>query len=171
MHRNTILAILLIASPILFVLAAYPDTFSMSWNQGRGGFLFALAFIVAELVGIKFAVSRNNLIFAIPLAVITIIYFVALNFGLHDYILDAAPAFNVQLIYSWEWFWDFVVMTLFVTTSAAILFRRKWIRILPAGPIFLGGSAIILSLDAFFRMIRLVHYNTLYLIWYKQTYG
>ena len=150
MHRNTILAILLISSPILFVLAAYPDTFSMSWNQGRGGFLFALAFIVAELVGIKFAVSRNNLIFAIPLAVITIIYFVALNFGLHDYIMDAAPAFNVQLIYSWEWFWDFVVITIFVTCSAAILFGKKWIRILPAGPIFLGGSAIILSLDAFF---------------------
>jgi len=150
MHRNTILAILLISSPILFVLAAYPDTFSMSWNQGRGGFLFALAFIVAELVGIKFAVSRNNLIFAIPLAVITISYFVALNFGLHDYIMDAAPAFNVQLIYSWEWFWDFVVITIFVTCSAAILFGKKWIRILPAGPIFLGGSAIILSLDAFF---------------------
>ena len=150
MHRNTILAILLISSPILFVLAAYPDTFSMSWNQGRGGFLFALAFIVAELVGIKFAVSRNNLIFAIPLAVITISYFVALNFGLHDYIMDAAPAFDVQLIYSWEWFWDFVVITIFVTCSAAILFGKKWIRILPAGPIFLGGSAIILSLDAFF---------------------
>ena len=150
MHRNTILAILLISSPILFVLAAYPETFSMSWNQGRGGFLFALAFIVAELVGIKFAVSRNNLIFAIPLAVITISYFVALNFGLHDYIMDAAPAFNVQLIYSWEWFWDFVVITIFVTCSAAILFGKKWIRILPAGPIFLGGSAIILSLDAFF---------------------
>ncbi len=150
MHRNTILAILLISSPILFVLAAYPDTFSMSWNQGRGGFLFALAFIVAELVGIKFAVSRNNLIFVIPLAVITITYFVALNFGLHDYIMDAAPAFDVQLIYSWEWFWDFVVITIFVTVSAAILFGKKWIRILPAGPIFLGGSAIILSLDAFF---------------------
>jgi len=150
MHRNTVLAILLISSPILFVLAAYPDTFSMSWNQGRGGFLFALAFIVAELVGIKFAVSRNNLIFAIPLAVITISYFVALNFGLHDYIMDAAPAFNVQLIYSWEWFWDFIVITIFVTCSAAILFGKKWIRILPAGPIFLGGSAIILSLDAFF---------------------
>jgi len=48
---------LLIASPILFVLAVYPDSFSMSWNQGRGGFLFGLAFIVAEIIGIKFIVS------------------------------------------------------------------------------------------------------------------
>ena len=50
MHRNTIFAILLIASPIIFVFIAYSDTFSMRWNQGRGGFLFGLAFIFAEIV-------------------------------------------------------------------------------------------------------------------------
>ena len=119
MHKNTILAMLLIASPILFVFIAYSDTFSMSWNQGRGGFLFGLAFIVAEIVGIKFVVSKNRLIFGIPLVVATILYFVALDFGLHDYILNAAPAFNVVgcevanpqgCIYSWGWLWDFVII-------------------------------------------------------------
>jgi thaumarchaeosortase len=150
MHKNTILSMLLIASPILFVLAAYPDSFSMSWNQGRGGFLFGLAFIVAEIVGIKFIVSRTRLIFGIPLAVTTIIYFVLLDFGLHDYIINAAPAFNVQLIYSWEWFWDFLVITIFAISASVLMFGKKWIRIVIAGPVFLGGSAIILSLDAFF---------------------
>jgi len=150
MHKNTILSMLLIASPILFVLAAYPDSFSMSWNQGRGGFLFGLAFIVAEIVGIKFIVSRTRLIFGIPLAVATIIYFVLLDFGLHDYIINAAPAFNVQLIYSWEWFWDFLVITIFAISASILMFGKKWIRIVIAGPVFLGGSAIILSLDAFF---------------------
>ena len=141
---------LLIASPILFVLAVYPDSFSMSWNQGRGGFLFGLAFIVAEIVGIKFIVSRTRLIFGIPLAAVTIIYFVLLDFGLHDYIINAAPAFNVQLIYSWEWFWDFLVITIFAISASILMFGKKWIRIVIAGPVFLGGSAIILSLDAFF---------------------
>jgi len=141
---------LLIASPILFVLAVYPDSFSMSWNQGRGGFLFGLAFIVAEIVGIKFIVSRTRLIFGIPLAIATIIYFVLLDFGLHDYIINAAPAFNVQLIYSWEWFWDFLVITIFAISASILMFGKKWIRIVIAGPVFLGGSAIILSLDAFF---------------------
>jgi len=150
MHKNTILSILLIASPILFVLAAYPDSFSMSWNQGRGGFLFGLAFIVAEIVGIKFIVSKRRLIFGIPLAAVTIIYFVLLDFGLHDYIINAAPAFNVQLIYSWEWFWDFLVITIFAISASILMFGKKWIRIVIAGPVFLGGSAIILSLDAFF---------------------
>jgi len=141
---------LLIASPILFVLAVYPDSFSMSWNQGRGGFLFGLAFIVAEIIGIKFIVSRTRLIFGIPLAVATIIYFVLLDFGLHDYIINAAPAFNVQLIYSWEWFWDFLVITIFAIAASILMFGKKWIRIVIAGPVFLAGSAIILSLDAFF---------------------
>ena len=141
---------LLIASPILFVLAAYPDSFSMSWNQGRGGFLFGLAFIVAEIIGIKFIVSRRRLIFGIPLAAVTIIYFVLLDFGLHDYIINAAPAFNVQLIYSWEWFWDFLVITIFAISASILMFGKKWIRIVIAGPVFLAGSAIILSLDAFF---------------------
>jgi len=158
MHKNTILAMLLIASPILFVFIVYSDTFSMSWNQGRGGFLFGLAFIVAEIVGIKFVVSKNRLIFGIPLVVATILYFVALDFGLHDYILNAAPAFNVVgcevanphgCIYSWGWLWDFVIITIFVISAAVILFGKKWIRIVIAGPVFLG-SAIILSLDTFF---------------------
>jgi thaumarchaeosortase len=150
MHKNTILSMLLIASPILFVLAAYPDSFSMSWNQGRGGFLFGLAFIVAEIIGVKFIVSKRRLIFGIPLAVVTIIYFVLLDFGLHDYIINAAPAFNVQLIHSWEWFWDFLVITIFAISASILMFGKKWIRIVIAGPVFLGGSAIILSLDAFF---------------------
>jgi len=150
MHKNTILSMLLIASPILFVLAAYPDSFSMSWNQGRGGFLFGLAFIVAEIVGVRFIVSKRRLIFGIPLAIATIIYFVLLDFGLHDYIINAAPAFNVQLIYSWEWFWDFLVITIFAISASVLMFGKKWIRIVIAGPVFLGGSAIILSLDAFF---------------------
>ena len=141
---------LLIASPILFVLAVYHDSFSMSLNQGRGGFLFGLAFIVAEIIGIKFIVSRTRLIFGIPLAVATIIYFVLLDFGLHDYIINAAPAFNVQLIYSWEWFWDFLVITIFAISASILMFGKKWIRIVIAGPVFLAGSAIILSLDAFF---------------------
>ena len=141
---------LLIASPILFVLAVYPDSFSMSWNQGRGGFLFGLAFIVAEIVGIRFIVSKRRLIFGIPLAIATIIYFVLLDFGLHDYIINAAPAFNVQLIYSWEWFWDFLVITIFAISASILMFGKKWIRRVIAGPVFLGGSAIILSLDAFF---------------------
>ena len=149
-NRNLIIAIILISSPILFALVAYPDTFSLSWNQGRGGFLFALAFIVAELLGLKLEIPKKRIIAVIPLAVLTIVYLIALENGLREFIEESGEAYNVQLIFSWTWMWDFIIMAIFVVASLFILFGKKWIRIAPAGPIFLSGSAIILSLDAFF---------------------
>jgi thaumarchaeosortase len=149
-NRNLIIAIILISSPILFALVAYPDTFSLSWNQGRGGFLFALAFIVAELLGLKLEIPTKRLIAVIPLAVLTIVYLIALENGLREFIEESGEAYNVQLIFSWTWMWDFIIMAIFVVVSLFIFFGKKWIRIAPAGPIFLSGSAIILSLDAFF---------------------
>lgn len=151
MQNKTLIAgILLLSSPILFALAVFPDSFSLSWNQGRGGFLFALAFIVAELVGLKLNIPKKRLLAAIPLVVITIVYLIGLEYGLREYIEGGSEIYNVQLIFSWTWMWDFIVMTAFIVTTLFIFFGKKWIRISPAGPIFLGGSAVILSLDAFF---------------------
>lgn len=134
----------------MFALIYQPDSFSLSWNQGRGGWLFATAFVVAELVGIKLAISRKKVLLTIPPAAAVIAYLVALNFGLREYIQDAAKSYNVNLVHSWSWMWDFIIMGAFVIIAVTILFGKKWIRIAPAGPIFLCGSAIILSLDAFF---------------------
>jgi thaumarchaeosortase len=149
-NKSLIAGILLISSPILFALAVFPDSFSLSWNQGRGGFLFALAFIVAELVGLKLKISTKRLLTIIPLAALTIAYLIGLEYGLRDYIQGGSEVYDVQLIFSWTWMWDFIVMTSFVVSTLFIFFGKRWIRISPAGPIFLGGSAVILSLDAFF---------------------
>ena len=149
-NKSVILAILLIASPTIFALAAFPDSFSLSWNQGRGGFLFAMAFIAAELVGLKLVIPKKRLIAIISLAAITIIYLTSLEVGLRNYLISIAPNYHVQLIYSWTWMWDFIVMAIFFVASMTILFGKRWIRISPAGPIYTVGTAIILSLDAFF---------------------
>ncbi len=140
----------MISSPILFALVVFPDSFSLSWNQGRGGFLFALAFVVAELVGLKLNIPTKRLLAVVPLVVITIAYLIGLEYGLREYIEGGAEIYDVQLIFSWTWMWDFIVMTAFMVATLFIFFGTKWIRISPAGPIFLGGSAVILSLDAFF---------------------
>jgi thaumarchaeosortase len=150
MQKILLLAILVIVSPVLFALITYPDSFSLSWNQGRGGFLFAMAFIVAELIGVRLAIPQRRLLAIIPLAAAVIAYLVLLDFGLRDYITNGAQQYNVNLVYSWTWMWDFVIMGSFVIAAVSILFGKRWIRIAPAGPIFLCGSAIILSLDAFF---------------------
>lgn len=148
--KSITFAIIIIISPVLFALVYQPDSFSLSWNQGRGGWLFAMAFVVAELVGLKLIVSQKKVLYTIPFAAAVIAYLISLNYGLRTYIQDAAKVYNVNLIHSWTWMWDFIIMGAFVIAAVTILFGKKWIRIAPAGPIFLCGSAIILSLDAFF---------------------
>jgi len=150
MQINLLLGIILIASPTVFALVAYPDTISMSWNEGRGGFLFAVVFLAAELFGINLGISKKKLLAIIPLAILVIAYLVALDNGLQDYIRQVGESYEVPLIYSWIWLWDYIIMTAFVVATLFIYFGKKWIRIAPAAPIFLGGSAIILSLDALF---------------------
>ncbi len=147
---NLILGISLIASPILFAMIAFPDSIAWSWNEGRGGYLFALVFVVAELIGLKIIISKKRLLAVVPLVLLTISYLISLEYGLREYIIESAEVFDVQLIYSWTWMWDFIVMGIFIIVTLTIFFGRRWIRIAPAGPIFLTGTAIILSLDAFF---------------------
>ena len=77
-------------------------------------------------------------------------YLISLEYGLRDFIIDASNQFDVQLLDSWTWMWDFVIMAIFVIVGLSIFFGKRWVRIAPAGPIFLTGTAIILSLDAFF---------------------
>ncbi len=147
---NLIFGILIISSPILFAMIAFPDSISFSWNEWRGGYLFAVVFLIAELIGLKIVISKKRLLAVIPMALLTISYLISLEYGLRDYIIESAEQFDVQLIYSWTWMWDFVVMAIFVVVALYIFFGKRWVRIAPAGPIFLTGTAIILSLDAFF---------------------
>ncbi|MHA7647550.1 thaumarchaeosortase [Nitrosopumilus sp. S4] len=147
---NLIFGILIISSPILFSMIAFPDSIAWSWNEGRGGYFFALVFIIAELVGLKIVISKKRLLSVMPMAIATIGYLISLEYGLREYIIASAESFDVQLIFSWTWMWDFVVMAIFTVAALSIFFGKRWIRIAPAGPIFLTGTAIILSLDAFF---------------------
>ena len=147
---NLVVGIIIITSPILFAFALSPNSFDMSWNQGRGDFLFALVFVVAELVGLKIIIPNKRLVFTIPLVAGMFSYFIALEYGLRDYLFNSSGTFDIQLLDSWIWMWDFLLMTVFTIAVLSIYFGTRWIRIAPAAPIFLGGSAVILSLDAFF---------------------
>ena len=150
MNWNLIFGISIISSPILFAMIAYPDSIAWSWNEGRGGYLFALIFVVAELVGLRIVISKKRLLAAIPFALVTIAYLVSLEHGLRDDIIAYGESIDIPLIFSFTWMWDFIVMAIFVLVVLTIFFGKRWIRIAPAGPIFLTGTAVILSLDAFF---------------------
>ena len=94
-NKNLIIAIGVIASPILFALVVFPDSFSLSWNQGRGGFLFALAFIIAELVGLKIGVSKQRILAVIPLSALVIAYLLSLYYGLREYIIQGSDVYDI----------------------------------------------------------------------------
>ncbi|MDE1725349.1 MAG: thaumarchaeosortase [Thaumarchaeota archaeon] len=149
-NKSVIYALAILASPILFALVVFPDTFSLGWNQGRGGFLFAMAFVAAELIGLKLDIPKKRLLAIIPLAGAVIVYLTSLEFGLKHYLVSIAPQFHVLINDSWTWMWDFIVIAIFFMISMTVLFGKRWIRISPAGPIYAAGTAIILSLDAFF---------------------
>ena len=145
-----ILGIIIISSPILFAIIAYPDSVAWSWNEGRGGYLFALIFVVAELIGLKILISKRKLIATIPISIVVIGYLFFLENGFRDYLTNVGEDLNVQLIYSCTWMWDFIVMAIFFVIVLSVFFGKRWVRIVPAAPIFLTGTGIILSLDAFF---------------------
>lgn len=150
---NTSIAVtLVLISPIIFVLVFDSKSFNLSWNEGRGGFLFAMAFIAAELVGMRHPVSQKKFFIVAALAALAISYFALLPFGLYDTIKNAGLSYGIrkEVVGSWTFMWDFAVMALFAGASLAILFGKKWYKIAPAGAIYLAGSAVILSLDAFF---------------------
>jgi thaumarchaeosortase len=150
--NSSVAVTIVLILPIIFTLAIYPNSFNLSWNEGRGGFIFALAFIAAELIGTRQPVSKKKFLVVAGLAAITIVYFAALQYGLSDFIRQTGLSYGIrnEVVGSWMFMWDFAVMALFVGASLAVLFGRKWYKIAPAGAIYLAGSAVILSLDAFF---------------------
>ena len=50
-------------------MIAFPDSIAWSWNEGRGGYFFALVFVVAELIGLKIMISKKRLLAVIPMAI------------------------------------------------------------------------------------------------------
>ena len=147
---NLIFGISIISSPILFAMIAFPDSIAWSWNEGRGGYLFALIFVVAELIGLRIVISKKRLLAVIPMALLVIVYLISLEYGFRDYIIAYGESIDIPLIFSFTWMWDFIVMAIFILVALTVFFGTRWIRIAPAAPIFLTGTAIILSLDAFF---------------------
>jgi thaumarchaeosortase len=113
--NSGIIVTLLLIAPIMFTLIAYPDTFYLSWNVGRGGFLFAMVFIAAEVIGSNQKINSKKFFLIIGLLNLTIGYFIAIEeLGLKESIRAAAPIYNVQIQESWTLMWDFTIMVLYV---------------------------------------------------------
>ncbi len=150
-HANTYTLIILVM-PIVFVFMIFPHSFTLSWNEGRGGFLFALIFLLFELTTKPVGIADTKKFFIITcMSLLTIFYFASLDtLGVKQIIENSGPKFGVVLIQSWKWMWDYVVLELFISLSLLILFGTRFYKVAPSAIIYLAGNAVILSLDAFF---------------------
>ena len=149
--NSGIIVTLLLIAPIMFTLIAYPGTFYLSWNVGRGGLLFAIVFIAAEVIGSNQKINSKKFYLIIAALSITVGYFIAIEeLGLKESIRAAASIYNVQIQESWTLMWDFIIMVLYVSICLSILYGKKGFKIAPAGLVFIAGIVVILSLDAFF---------------------
>lgn len=149
---TNLLPIFLLSFPVLFALILDPKSFTLSWNEGRGGLLFAMTFIAAELIGrdVRKSTNRKRVITVVILAAATSAYIGSLDLGLKKILVNIGSTFHVQLIDSWVWMLDFSVISFYVILSLMLLLGKHWYKIAPAGAVFLVGTTIILSLDAFF---------------------
>lgn len=149
--NSSIIVTLLLIAPIIFTLIAYHDTFYLSWNVGRGGLLFAMVFIAAEVIGSNQKINNKKFYLIIGLLSLTVGYFIAIEeLGLKESIRAAAPIYNVQIQESWTLMWDFIIILLYLSICLSILYGKKGFKIAPAGLVFIAGIVVILSLDAFF---------------------
>ncbi len=147
------------------VLIIYPDSFNLSWNQGRGGFIFALTFVFIELFFLhNINSTRLKIVLSIVALSASAFYFISLPYGLGEYFENLISLYDVNLSSSWLIMWDFLVMAIFVICILTIFLGRNWIKLAPASPIFLIGNSIILFLDAMFP------YDTLGLLQYAVQY-
>ncbi len=156
--------ILVVSCPILFGLL-FQSSFNLSWNQGHGGFIFALVLIIIELLNIKnILIDKNRILISLISSVFVIMYFVSLQYGFRSYLENVALTYNVKLVLSWMLMWDFVIITIFVIIILGIFLGRKFMKLVPAVPVFLFGNSVILLLDAVFP------YDTLGLLQYVVPY-
>ena len=142
--------------PIVLILFLDQQSLFMSWNQGRGGFLFALVLLTAEYFieknDLKPKTDKRKVILLATSLVGISVYFTLTAFsGLHQHLLSLAQLFGVtSWNYSWVWAWDYVVFALYLTVVLVLCWGIVGLKRMATAVIYSFGMVIILLLDAVF---------------------
>ncbi|HEY4672964.1 MAG TPA: thaumarchaeosortase [Nitrososphaerales archaeon] len=154
LNSSARLFFLSLAIPLSVIAILDYNSLLAAWNQGRGGFLFAIFFLILEFLDSKGwfvnQTSSSKIIASIALSLAISTYFVGAEFSLHTAIENFGRALNVPLVFSWIWLWDYIVFFVFLILLIPTVFGLKAIRLLPSANVYLLGMALILTLDAFF---------------------
>ena len=142
--------------PIALILVFDEKSFVMGWNQGRGGFFFALVLLVAEYFvegsGLRPKASKRKVMLLVGALVAVSVYFtLSVFFGLQQYLLNLSNLFGItSWNYSWAWAWDYVVFASYLTVVLVLWWGITGLKRMATAVIYLFGMAVILLLDAIF---------------------
>jgi thaumarchaeosortase len=141
-----LLFLALASLPILATLLLDPSSYTLGWNEGRGGFLAALILFVAEWfkAGGGYRLRYHSVIVASAVAA----YFILSAAWLHKVVWVWGESLGVPLLYSWVWVWDYFVYALYLTALVLFSLGRVGLRFFSASVTYLFGFAAILMLDA-----------------------
>ena len=99
-------------SPLLAILIIDFNSFTWGWNEGRGGLLFAILFLLIEWVDgrkrIKLKFGKKRILGLICSVAILSAYFIAIyKFNLQEILFNYGRDFAVEGgLPSWVWLWD-----------------------------------------------------------------
>jgi len=141
--------------PILGLAILDPTSFTLGWNEGRGGFIFALVFLFMEWYDARsvLRVKRNKtrlIVWIFSLAGL-VTYFVAVYaFGLHESMNRLGESWRIPELHSWVWLWDYLALAGFLCIVLSVLFGANSIKQTPTPIVYTVGSGLILLLDSLF---------------------
>ena len=141
--------------PILGLALLDPDSFSLGWNEGRGGFVFALFFLLMEWYDarrvLRLREDKTRFTMWALCLLGFVAYFVAVYaFDLHGFMGRIGQVWNVPELHSWVWLWDYFVLAAFLFCLVSILFGSRSFKEIPTPIVYAVGSGLILLLDSFF---------------------
>jgi thaumarchaeosortase len=153
------LTVLALSFPVLLLLAVDPGSFEFSWSiwghPGRGGFIFALFFLLVDWMDARKTLSpiltgKTLAGFALCASAVSL-YFgaVCLHPPFFDFLVNLGKDLGMAMIASWLALLDYLVYTAYTLAVQTLLFGFKNLRKFPIPAIYLTGMALIISFDAF----------------------
>jgi len=142
-------------APILGLAILDPSSFTLGWNEGRGGFVFALMFLFMEWYDargtLKVQKNKTRMIVWLFSIVGFVAYFVAIYaFGLQESMNRLGESWGIADLHSWVWLWDYLVLAGFLCIVLSVLFGPNSIKQTPTPIVYTVGSGLVLLLDSLF---------------------
>ncbi|MBS7656132.1 hypothetical protein KEJ50_06520 [Candidatus Bathyarchaeota archaeon] len=142
--------------PLIAVLITDFHSFTLGWNEGRGGLLFAVFFLAIEWYDarsvLELNLTKRRVLGFLCGVSILLIYFIAIyRFNLQEFLFNYGKSFAVEGgLPSWVWLWDYIVFAISITVSLTSIFGIKALKQVVTPIVYCLGSALILLLDVFF---------------------